>query len=64
MVQQPETFEENIRVARSGGQVAGNARKEIEELTGRSVITAKNAPQLNTIVTGLIEGISEETENE
>ena len=63
-VQQPETFEENIRVARSGGQVAGNARKEIEELTGRSVITAKNAPQLNTIVTGLIEGISEETENE
>ncbi len=64
VVQQPETFEENIRVARSGGQVAGNARKEIEELTGRSVITAKNAPQLNTIVTGLIEGISEETENE
>ena len=63
-VQQPETFEENIRVARSGGQVAGNARKEIEELTGRSVIAAKNAPQLNTIVTGLIEGISEETENE
>ena len=63
-VQQPETFEENIRVARSGGQVAGNARKEIEELTGRSVITAKSAPQLNTLVTGLIEGISEEAENE
>ena len=63
-VQQPETFEENIRVARSGGKVAGNARKEIEELTGRPVITAKNAPQLSTIVTGLIEGISEETENE
>jgi len=63
-VQQPETFEENIRVARSGGQVAGNARKEIEELTGRPVITANNAAQLNTIVTGLIEGISEETENE
>ncbi|MBQ3201761.1 MAG: hypothetical protein IJB22_07570 [Clostridia bacterium] len=63
-VQQPETFEENIRVARSGGKVAGNARKEIEEQTGRPVITSKNAAQLNTIVTGLIEGISEDTEKE
>ena len=42
-VQQPETFEENVRAARSGGKVAGNARKEIEEQTGRPVITSKNA---------------------
>lgn len=63
-VQQPETFEDNVRVARSGGKVAGNTRKEIEEQTGRPVITSKNAAQLNTIVTGLIEGISEDTEKD
>lgn len=63
-VQQPETFEENVKVARSGGRVAGNARKEIEEQTGRPVITAKNAVQLNAIVTGLIEGVADVTPDE
>lgn len=38
----PETFEANKRVARSGGTVAGNARRETEELLGRSVVTADN----------------------
>ena len=61
-VQYSETFEENVRVARSGGKVAGNARKEIEEQTGRLVITSKNAAQLNTIVTELIKDISEDSE--
>lgn len=44
--------------------MADNTRKEIEEQTGRPVITSKNAAQLNTIVTGLIEGISEDTEKD
>ena len=46
---------ENQSIARQGGQIAGNARKEIEENTGRPVITSKNAAELNSVVTKLIE---------
>ena len=58
-VQNPEGLEENRMVSRQGGKIAGNARKEIEEQTGRSVITSKNAKQLNGVVTELIEGVAE-----
>jgi len=37
--QKPETFPENRRVARKGGGIAGNARKEIESTTGHKVIS-------------------------
>lgn len=53
---EPETFDENIAVARAGGKVAEDARKAVEAQTGVPVITAKNAPQLNEVVTQLIEG--------
>ena len=53
----PETFAENIRVAREGGEAAGEARKAVEARTGVPVITAKNAVQLNQVVTQMIEGI-------
>lgn len=39
----PHGMEENKKVAKRGGNIAGNARKEIEAETGKSVITAKNA---------------------
>ena len=52
----PKTFSENIDVARAGGKVAGDARKAIESQTGVPVITAKNAAQLNQVVTDLLEG--------
>ena len=52
----PETFAENIDVARAGGKVAGDARKAIESQTGVPVITSKNAAQLNQVVTDLLEG--------
>ncbi len=42
----PETFPENRQVAREGGTVAGNARKEIESKTGKKVITGQNAKTL------------------
>ncbi len=42
----PQTLDENRVVARQGGEVAGNARKEIEAKTGKKVITNKNAKQL------------------
>ena len=57
--EQPQSFSENMDVARKGGEVAGIARKALEERTGKPVITAKNATQLNVIVTGLIEDAAE-----
>jgi len=42
----PKDFEENREVAIAGGTVAGNTRKEIEEKTGKKVVTSKNAKEL------------------
>ena len=39
----PQGLEENKKVAKRGGSIAGNARKEIESETGKPVITSKNA---------------------
>ena len=39
----PQGLEENKAVAKRGGTVAGNARKEIEGQTGKSVISKQNA---------------------
>ncbi len=39
----PETFEENKRVAHKGGNVAKAARKELETTLGQSVISSKKA---------------------
>ncbi len=53
----PETFEENIEVARRGGNVAGIAKQALEAETDKPVITSQNAAQLNAVVTGMIEGV-------
>ena len=42
----PQDFSANKTIARQGGEVAGNARKDIEAKTGKKVITSKNARQL------------------
>lgn len=60
----PETFSANVEVARAGGKIAGDARRAIEAQTGTSVITSKNAAQLNQIVIHLLEGaVMEEQES-
>src|SRR3989338_6534101 len=46
---QPKNFPENKKVAREGGTVAGNARKEIESKTVKKVITGKNAKRLKLL---------------
>ena len=53
--EQPEGLEENRKVARRGGRIAGNARKELEQETGRPVVTAENAQTLQQLVTGVVE---------
>ena len=43
----PKTFSENQTIARQGGTIAGNTRREIEEKTGKGVVIGHNAKQLN-----------------
>ena len=52
----PSTFQENLEVAKAGGQVAGRTRKDIESQSNMPVISPKNATQLNQVVTDLLEG--------
>ena len=62
--QNPQGLEENRIVAKQGGRVAGNARKEIEAQTGRPVVTSENAQTMllgNTVV-GMIESVAEKDE--
>lgn len=54
-VHNPEGLEENRQIAKEGGSVAGNARKDIEQRTGQSVISSQNAVEMPDLVTGLIE---------
>ena len=63
--QNPQGLEENRTVAKQGGTIAGNARKEIEAQTGRPVITPENANTvlLGKTVTEMIENIAEDKEN-
>lgn len=39
----PKDFEEHKIVAKQGGTIAGNARKELEEKTGKKVVTKLNS---------------------
>jgi hypothetical protein len=48
----PKTFIDNRKVARAGGTIAGNARRDIEKKTGKRVITRKNARGLNLLRKG------------
>jgi len=42
----PEGFLPSENVAKRGGKIAGNTRKEIEDQLGKTVISSKNAKQL------------------
>ena len=53
--ERPEGLEENRKVARRGGRIAGNARRELEQETGTPVVTAENAQTLQQLVTGAVE---------
>lgn len=44
----PKTLEQNRIIANQGGTIAGNTRREIEEKTGKKVVTSKNAKQLSS----------------
>ena len=56
----PHGLEENKKVAKEGGSIAGEARKSIEAKTGKPVITSKNAINLGK----LISDVSKVTEDD
>jgi len=58
--EEPISFEENRDVARRGGTVAGNARKQIEAETGRPVITSMNALDFAQVIAGVLQDINPE----
>ena len=55
----PEGLDDNKKVAKRGGDIAGNARRELEAEIGASVITSKNAIELNQVMTEMLEYVSE-----
>ncbi len=50
----PQGLEENKKVAKEGGSVAGNARREIEQKIGKPVITSKNAVDLSRLIEDVV----------
>ena len=52
---EPVGFDESVKVAKRGGNVANVARQQLEAETGQPVITSQNAVQLNAAVTEMIE---------
>lgn len=60
---EPQTFDENKRVAQRGGRIAGNARKEIEADTGKPVITKKNAIDFSRLISDVIEESDKDDKN-
>jgi len=43
----PKNFIENKKIAKQGGVIAGNTRKEIEQKTGKKIVTKLNAKNIN-----------------
>lgn len=56
-------LEENKKVAKRGGTIAGNTRKEIEADTGRSVITTKNAVDFSKLIEDVVKDIPDIVKN-
>ena len=50
----PQGLEENKQVAQDGGSIAGDARKSIEDGTGKPVITSKNAIDLGRLISDVV----------
>ena len=61
----PQGLDENKKVAKDGGSIAGNARKEIEKETSQPVITSKNAIDFAKLIDDVSNKISniEDSEN-
>ncbi|MBC3805400.1 phage antirepressor protein [Acetobacterium fimetarium] len=61
---EPKNFNENKEVAIKGGSIAGNTRKEIENTTGKPVITEKNAVDFTKIIADIISAEANKDKND
>ena len=62
-IHNPNGLKENKKVAKRGGTIAGNTRKEIEADTGKSVITAKNAVDFSKLIEDVVKDIPDIVKN-
>lgn len=62
-IHNPNGLEENKKVAKRGGTIAGNTRKEIEADTGKSVITAKNTVDFSKLIEDVVKDIPDIVKN-
>ena len=62
-IHNPNGLEENKKVAKLGGTIAGNTRKEIEADTGKSVITTKNAVDFSKLIEDVVKDIPDIVKN-
>ena len=60
----PSSFAESQAIAKRGGKVALEARKAVEQQTGKAVITSQNAALRNTVVTNVIDSVSKAVDEE
>lgn len=58
-VQNPESFDEHIDVARRGGNVAKEARLKLEQETGKPVVTPQNAKDMLRLQSGETENVED-----
>jgi hypothetical protein len=53
--EKPQTFEENKRVARKGGGIAGDTRTAIEKASGEPAITSRKAVDFARLLADVID---------
>ena len=58
-IHNPKNLDENKKIAKRGGTIAGNTRREIEADTGKAVITSKNAIDFSELVEEVIKDVPE-----
>lgn len=58
-VQNPESFDEHIDVARRGGNVAKEARLKLEQETGKPVVSPQNAKDMLRLQSGETENVED-----
>ena len=60
----PNGLEENKKVAKRGGSIAGNARKQIEWETSQSVISPKNPIDFTKLIDNVSKEVSHKKEED
>lgn len=61
--EKPSGLHESLKVARAGGEIAGDTRRAIEARTGEPVITSQNAKDFRQLITGIVEDVAALPEN-